>query len=73
MTAEDLQIISDMLTEIARTISVVATAQMLTNATSPEERVILSQALLNLISNFQGNQRLGVPPHMGYHGDPRFG
>jgi hypothetical protein len=73
MTPQELQIVSDMLTEIARTIAVVATAQMLTNASSQEERIILSQTLQNLMSNFQGNQRLGRDSQMDYDGDMRFG
>jgi hypothetical protein len=73
MTPQELQIVSDMLTDIARTIAVVATAQMLTNASSQEERIILSQTLQNLMSNFQGNQRLGRDTQMDFEGDMRFG
>jgi hypothetical protein len=64
MTAEQLEIVSNLLTEVARTLAVVAIAQRLSEASTEEEKMFLSQALSALISNFQGlGQRLGGNPH----------
>jgi uncharacterized membrane protein YccC len=71
MTAEQLQLIAETLQQVARTLAVVAIAQSLSEVSSPEERAFLSEALSNLISNYQGaSQRLGRDPRMSY-GDQR--
>jgi hypothetical protein len=60
MTPDQLEIISNMLSEVARTLAVVAIAQRLADASSEEERIFLSQALSALISNIYGGQRINA-------------
>ena len=68
MTPDQLEIVSNMLTEVARTLAVIAIAQRLADATSEEERIFLSQALSTLISNiYSAGQRINTssqgPPY----------
>ena len=66
ITAEHLHIVSDFLTELARTLAVIAIAQRLSEASTEDERIFLSQALSALIGNFQaGRQRLNGNPQYG--------
>jgi hypothetical protein len=65
MTAEQLQLVSDMLTEVARTLAIISIAQRLSEASSEHEKMFLSQALSNLISTFAVGKRLGRNPQMG--------
>ncbi len=62
MTPDQLEILSNMLTEVAHTLAVIALAQRLSEATSEEERIFLSQALSGLISNIYGSQRISASP-----------
>jgi hypothetical protein len=65
MTSDKIQIISDMLTEVAKTLSIIAVAQCFIEAATSEERMFLSQALSNLVGNFQGS-RLGRGSQMPF-------
>ena len=65
MTADQIQIVSNMLTEVARTLAIIAIAQQLADASSEQEKAFLSQALSNLVSSFTSGQRLGRSPYMG--------
>jgi hypothetical protein len=69
MTPDQLEIVSNMLTEVAHVLAVVAIAQRLAEASSEEERIFLSQALSTLISNiYGGGQRItGNSPGQPYN------
>lgn len=69
MTPDQLQIVANVLTDVARTLAVIAIAQRLSEACSDEEKMFLSRALSDLISNFQAGQRLGRRSHQASHGD----
>jgi len=70
MTAEQLQLIAEILSDVAKTLSIIAVANCISSATDPEERAILCQMLLNLINNCQTGPRVGTTSQ-GPFGDRR--
>ena len=68
---DQLQLVSNVLIEVARTLAIIAVAERLADATE-HERVFLAQSLSMLINNFQQGHSLGRNPHMHYEDESMF-